>query len=269
MGVSTDKDGLSLADKEVPIIIRGAPDRLQGTVVIQNNNDQRITLKSMPVEASDLKGVHGTALDEVHVFGRINPKTQAKVRVEFPIDPATAAGTYQINLRIGSETFPATIMIDEQYELEVEPDTLTLHAAESLEFEHIFTVTNTGNVPVHLGQSLVVPVTGDGGLEYAISSAFILAAKKLKSSKRETGLNDFLAAVGGQFPGPASFHFQEATLNPGESRTLRGALQLPNNLQANHHYSVSVDLYSSAINFDVFTLPTASGNDHSKPPVIK
>lgn len=268
MGMSTDIDGLKLirvADE--PIVISGPPDRLQAMLIIENSNAERITLKSMPVDAPDLYDTDGDELEQAHIFGRIDAKHQAKVMVEFPIDSSTAAGSYQVFLRIGDENIPATIVVNEQYELDVEPDTVTLHAASQLTFEQDFTVTNTGNVTLQLGQPLIVPVEGDGGLQYALRTALQKTGEQLKVNKGEARINDVLRTLADQFPGPAHFSWQTTSLEPGESKLLRGHLQLPDNLQANHHYSVMVELYSSAMNFDVFTLqPTDTSQ---QPPVIK
>jgi len=128
-------------------------------------------------------------------------------------------------------------------------------------------ITNTGNVALQLGQPLIVPVEGDGGLQYALRTALLKTGEQLKVNKGEARVNDVLSTLAHQFPGPAQFSWQATTLEPGESKLIRGYLQLPDNLQANHHYSVMVELYSSAMNFDVFTLqPT----DSTQPtPIIK
>ncbi len=114
MGISANAADLKLVrtDKK-PVLIQGEQGRLFGSLDVQNVSDNRLTLKSIPIQSAKLRGQGNVALSSLRVRGRLNPKEQARVNIDFQIDPATPPGIYKATLLIGGEEQAAEINIAE------------------------------------------------------------------------------------------------------------------------------------------------------------
>lgn len=238
------------ADK-APVQIQGEQGRLSGTLNLHNQGPDRLTLRSIPIEAAKLKGKDAATLSVLGVRGRLSPNEKGEVRIDYEIDPTTSPGVYEATLMIGDEEQDVEINIAEVVELEIEPDSVTLNLAAEPQLTRDFSVTNTGNVAIQLGSSLVVPVQSDRMLETALKRG--LTALTAKRSKEEPQLSDVLRAIGEQLPGPMTLSWAATTINPGESKVLNTTIELPDNLQPNAFYYAEVELYSGSVRVDIYT----------------
>jgi hypothetical protein len=264
MGKSTNIAGLKLIhDHEKPIFIRGTPDRLQATLQMKNDSESKMTLKSMPIQASKLRSESREPLNEVRVFGRLYPHQQGKVQIEFPIDPTTPPGTYEGTVQVGEQIQAAQIDIDEYFELDVEPDTVTLHIDKTLKFERDFVFTNLGNVAITLGNKFTVPLKTGGGLEYLLQMGLreVCTGKKHKQydplhdrkGSRKPELSELLCSIADLTAAPARISWENVNLESGETRVVKGSIELPGNMQPNHRYVAELELYSASIILDIYT----------------
>ena len=236
---------------QAPVQIHGEQGRLYGTLDLENQSANRLTLRSIPIEAAKLRDKDAAALSSLRVHGRLSPNEKGQVRIDYEIDPTTPPGVYAAKLMIGGEEQAAEINIAEIAELDLEPDTITLNLAAQPQLTRELTVTNIGNVDIQLGDRFVVPVKSDCMLETALQRG--IAGLTAKRSSSELQLRDLLRAVGDQLAGPMSLSWSATTIKPGESRGLSATIGLPDNLQPHSYYYAEVELYSGSIRVDIYT----------------
>lgn len=252
MASKTEAADLKLVrDDKAPVRIHGEQGRLYGTLNLQNQGPDRLTLRSIPIQAARLRDKNAIELSELRVRGRLSPNELGQVRINYEIDPATPPGIYEATLMIGGEAQAAEIYIAETVELQIEPDTVTLTLAAEPRLTLDLSVTNIGNVELRLGGKLVVPIKSDAMLETALQSA--IAVVTAKRSAKETQLSDVLQAIGAQLAGPMTLAWSATTIKPGESKVLATTIELPDNLQPHAYYYADVELYSGSMHVDIYT----------------
>ncbi len=239
-----------LASGSGPVLIAGTPGRLQGTVAVQNGTDDRLTLKSLSIRAPKLLDPRRAPLEGVPLFGRIGPGESASLDFEFAIDPATPPGEYSATLLVGGEQHKAQIRIDDQVLLELQPDTVTLFAKQAAEFECHLQLTNRGNVALPLGGGWDAPLLPAGGTAGLLARALGSLAK---SKEPHVALDEVLLAAARHCPGVAELRWSEATLEAGESRSVKASIKLPAGLAPERHYTATLSLYSADLAIDVYT----------------
>jgi len=236
---------------KAPVQIHGEQGRLYGTLNLENQSANRLTLRSIPIQAAKLKDKDDAALSALRVHGRLSPKEKGLVRIDYEIDPTTPPGVYAAKLMIGGEELAAEIIIAEIVELDLEPDTITLNLAAQPQLSRELSVTNIGNVDIQLGDRVVVPVKSDCMLETALQRG--IAGLTAKRSTKEIQLRDVLQAIGDQLAGPMTLSWAATTIKPGESKVLNATIELPDNLQPHGYYYAEVELYSGSLRVDIYT----------------
>ena len=252
MGISANAAELKFVqtDKK-PVQIQGEQGRLYGSLYLQNVSDNRLTLKSIQIQTTKIRDQGDVALSQLRVRGRLNPKEQGRVSIDYQIDPATPPGIYKATLLIGSEEQAAEINIAEHSELEIAPDTITLNSNFNPNYSPEFTITNTGNVDVSLGEKIVVPLKSDQALETALQRG--IADLVSKNSTAEIQLKDVLKSVAGHLAGPLTISWEPTILKPGDTRSIRGTIELPPKLQPHSYYFAEVELYSGGVRVDIYS----------------
>ncbi len=251
MGISANAAELKLvqSDKK-PVQIQGEQGRLYGSLYLQNVSDNRLTLKSIPIQTTKIHDQGDMVLSRLRVRGRLNPKEQARVYIDYPIDPATPPGTYKATLLIGGEEQAAEINIAENAELEIAPDSITLNTNFNPNYDPEFTFTNTGNVDVSLGEKIIVPLQSDRALETALQRG--IADLVSGRSTAEIQLKDVLKSVAGYLAGSLTISWKPTILKPGDTRSIKGKIELPANLQPHSYYFAEVELYSGNVRVDIY-----------------
>lgn len=252
MGISANAADLKLVhtDKK-PVLIQGEQGRLFGSLDVQNVSDNRLTLKSIPIQSAKLRGQGNVALSSLRVRGRLNPKEQARVNIDYQIDPATPPGIYKATLLIGGEEQAAEINIAENAELETTPYSITLNTNFKPNYSPKFTFTNTGNVDISLGEKMIIPVKSD----QALGTALQRGITKLVSTRSadEIQLRDILTSVAGHLAGSLTINWEPTVLKPGDTQSIQAKIELPDNLQPHSYYYAELELYSSDVRVDIYT----------------
>lgn len=259
MGRSTNISSLRLIhEQNKPVLIHGLRGRLQGTLTLKNDSETKLTLKSMPIQAPQLRGEGGEPLSEVRLFGRLYPNQQGRINFEVPIDPSTPSGTYEGTVQIGEQTQPVQIRISENVELDVEPDAITLNIKDQRSFEREFVFTNIGNVAIPLGEKWIAALQTQQGIETQMVQGLKEMCENKKEddddpSKNAESLMKMLCALSKRQPGPVTFSLENATLEPGETRVIKATLRLPDDMQPHRRYFAEIELFSASILLDVYT----------------
>jgi len=258
MGRSANIPGLQLIhDPQQPILIYGSPGRVQGTLTLKNDSETKLTVRSIPIQAPELRSRTLEPLQEVRVFSRMYPSQQSRVTLDFPIDYSTPPGIYQATVQIGDQSQPVQIRISESVELEVEPDTVTVSLKDKNKFEREFVVTNVGNVPVSVGDKWVAALQSSEGVESQLVQSMKDLCKKKQDERTPSGdegaLRDLLCLVASQQSGPVILTWNNLTLAPGESKVMEGSIEVPDGMEPHRHYFAEFDLFSASMLVDIYT----------------
>lgn len=256
MGRSADIAGLKLIHETPdPILICGIPGRLQGVLNLHNDSGSKMTLKSMPLQAPKLRGLARQPINEVALSARLYPNQQGSVAFQFPIDPTTPPGTYEASLKIGGRTQAVQIRVNEHIELRVLPDTLTLYTDGERRFEREFVVSNVGNVAVPVGDKCVAPLRSPQGLGQQLQWGLKDVCKKAEDESPDSAqlLKQVLCALAAQQAGLVTMRRENVTLEPGETRVIKGVIELPADMQLFQHYVTDVEMFSARVRLHVYT----------------
>jgi len=252
MGISANTAQLKLVhDSKKPVLLYSKQGRLHGNLYLQNKSASKLTLNSIPIESVKIRDQANGPLSNLRARGRLQPNEQGMVHIDYLIDPTTPPGTYQATLLIGGEEQAAEISIAEHVELEIEPDTITLNTESKPNYTPEFKVTNIGNVDVNLGEKLFVPLKSEQSLETSLQSGFadLLASR----SAADIQLVDVISAVARHLLGSVTVTWGKTTIKPGETKTIKVKLDLPDNMQLHRYYYADIQLYSADVRLDIYT----------------
>ena len=236
---------------KAPVQIHGDRGRLYGSLSLQNQTANRLSLKSIPVQASKIRDKDAAEIIALRAHGRLSPNGRGQVSIGYEIDPSTPPGVYKATLLIGDEEQAAEINIAENAELDIVPDTITLNTAAQVKRECEFSVTNLGNVEIQLGDRRIVPLKSDCMLETALRQSILEITSS--RSKSEPALLDMLQVVSEKLPKPIILSWNRTTIKPSESKTLKVKIDVPDNLQAHAYYYADAEFYSSSVRIDIYT----------------
>ncbi len=252
MGINTNTAELKFVTSDnKPVVIHGGQGRLFGSLYLENISDSHLTLKSIPIQAAEILGHDNAALSKLRVRGRFNPKEQARVYIDYQINPTTPPGIYKATLMIGGEEKAAEINIAENAELEITPDVITLNTHFNANYSTEFTFTNIGNVDVRLREKIIVPIKSDQAVETAFQRG--IADVTSGNSTADVELKDILISVTDHLAKPLSIFWEPILLRPGDTQSLQGKIELPDNLQPHSYYYAELELYSGDVRVDIYT----------------
>ena len=254
IGTTTEIPGLKLLAKgRGPVLISGIPGRLHGSLAFQNSTAERVTLKSISIQAPQLLGLKREPLDAVPILGRLAPNASANVDFEFAIDPATPPGEYVATISVGGEQHSAQIQVDDHVELEVRPDAVTLFADEKSKYEFDLQLTNVGNVALPLGENWDAVMMPSDGAEGMLLRALAGAVNGKDKDKTRPTLDEVLLACSRQCPGIAKIRWDATNLEAGETHRVGATIELPAGLPRDRHFIAKLDLYSAELRIDIYT----------------
>jgi hypothetical protein len=240
-----------LPDSKAPLILRASQGRLYGTLNLRNTGDNQISAKSISIQAQDILKIDNTELNILHLRGRVPARDQRQVRVEYQINPTTPPGIYKAKLQLGDEEQAAEIHVEKNVELDITPAEVILQRTENPQLSQEFQFTNTGNVDIHLADKFIIPIKSDAMLETALQRG--IESLTSSRSKKEPQLSDVLQAIGKQLAGPMTLSWRKLSIKPGETKTIKTKIELPDNLQPNSRYYSELELYSGSVLIEIYT----------------
>ncbi|MBL3591570.1 MAG: hypothetical protein JMN24_17570 [gamma proteobacterium endosymbiont of Lamellibrachia anaximandri] len=255
MGISTTVTGLKFAHKtQKPITIHGTPGRLQGSLSVINKSESKLTLRSMPIKASKLRGKDQDKLSELRLTARVYPQQTGVLRFNIPVDPTTPAGIYDASLQVGGESQSLRIQIHEHMALSAIPTTLSFVTTGECSFTRDISLENRGNTTIMLGGRDEALLKDVQKRESLLSNELQrLEPDQLKGKSTGDVAAALLQSVYHQKADVIALVMEDATLQPGEQQTIKGTFTLPETLQPFKHYSADMDILSARIKVDVYT----------------
>jgi hypothetical protein len=229
--------------EDARLLFFGPPRRLAGSIPLINNSAAKQSLRSLEVSGTEFP------LKEIPFNVRLSPGEKASVRSVIALDPSTAPGTYELQLRVGSRTVPATLHVEEVVDLRIEPRSLTILAGADGSYTKQLTFYNAGNVALHTGNRCEEPI-----FETADTAATALAAlHKADKKSIETMLRSVLEELGELSVGPLIIKRDRTVLRPGRTEVLDLEFELPAGMKPERRYRANLQLYNAPVAVEIYT----------------
>jgi hypothetical protein len=240
-------DKVSLSEGDV--ILNGPPERLSGTLKLQNSHNSALRVKSLPLTPVGKKSALPIKPDL-----RINTKLEAgeqrleEVTVSLARD--TPPGTYEQYLSIGGEKRKITLIVQPTIEIGIHPSVFTFqNTSPGKVHQAIFTLSNMGNLPFQIPEIKHIAALDMDFLCRAFGTAF--------REEEGNGLVETLDRVTRKLkkglPNWAGSKVAEAgeIVEPGGNVVVHLNITLPENTNPGDDYAGSVRFWDKDISFVV------------------
>src|SRR4051812_28059293 len=89
-----------------PHLFAGAPPTCTGELLITNESDGRLWLRTVKVVGLDDEAAQGLGFAELTLSTRVGPRAKTRARGRIRIDPRTPPGRYRAELTLGDQRAP-------------------------------------------------------------------------------------------------------------------------------------------------------------------
>ena len=246
----TESAGIQFAGPDdARLVFSGPPQRLTGTIPLINTSSDKQKLRRLEVSADVLKGPAQLPLEEVPFLVKLSPGQQAAVAGVISLDEGTPAGTYEMEVKVGDRTVPATVHVTEVVDLFVEPTDVTILAGAAQSYTRKFIVENRGNTKLPLGDRCEAPIFDS----FDLASSLVIGLHKADKSSLREMVKSFLTEWGDLLAGTLVIKREAMILRPGQRVVMEAEFEIPAELKPFHHYFSNVQLYNAFLNVDIYT----------------
>lgn len=177
-----------------------------------------------------------------------------RVFLRFP--RSTPPGTYRGMLTLDGAERPIEVEVEPEVFLQAVPSQLELSGAPRGRITAECELMNGGNVPVEIGRAQAFGVFDEGGIECAIGRA---AVAELRPGEKR--IDRFVDAVAEMHGGLVrmSVNPGKGPLQPGEARTIRLSLTVPERLKPGHAYAGNWVLHNLSYSVRITVAGGAAG----------
>jgi hypothetical protein len=233
-----------------PLVLSGPPAALTGSVRLRNPGDRTVVLRD-----ADLRDPSGALpLPEArHAFAPLvlRPDQARSLPLSIALNRAIPPGTYEVELEVGGLTRTAVLHVAESVALDVEPDPVVVPNQGGVPQRKRLVVTNEGNVPVKVGDPVVV----DLYLDPPRRRGFRLALERRVAVEREEE----------ERVGVAEVHAPKSVqLDPGETAPVEIEVTLQDELAAERRYRGRLPVVTAEV--DLVVLASRGGAGEEEPP---
>jgi hypothetical protein len=139
-------------DEDETIVVRGSPAALQGVLPLRNRGGSRAVLRELAI--IDRGGALGGPLEATHRVATtvLRPEQARALPMALRLPRTTPPGDYELLLRVGDEERRLVAHVVESTSVAVEPNPLIVENRPGVAIRKTIVVTNTGNVPVSVGE---------------------------------------------------------------------------------------------------------------------
>jgi hypothetical protein len=227
---------------------RGSPRGIEGLAPLA------ISVPAAATLAVDLK--------EADTSARIGPLTLQTepagadaTWLRFDLPPTTPPGKYSGSVQLDADKFPITVEVHPQEELSISPPGLSVTAPAGGEATIELVLVNDGNVPFEIERTHAFNLLQRQAIEEAIHAA--LRAETAKGASR---LDRFVDELADRHGGLVRITIAEGAgeLAPGEARSLRAVLRLPDDLKPGSTYTSTWPLGNLNVSVDIHIEPAAA-----------
>lgn len=242
---------------DAKLFFSGPPQHLTGSIPLINTGSDKQTIRSISVNAGDLKGQAQLPLREIPFAARLHPNQQVTIAGAMAVDPRTPPGSYEIEVKLGSRTLPATVHVTEVVDLRMEPGEITILAGSAGSYTRRFVIENAGNTDLPLGARCDAPVFDS----FDLVSSMLIGLHKADKASVESMTRGFLREWSELQAGTLVVNREPIILRPGQKVAADAEFQLPPELKPLRHYQAQLQLYNATLSVDIYTTAkTGSAN---------
>lgn len=218
---------------EEPVVLAGPPARLRGEVHLTNTGSTPMRVRGFGVRGAELAGVPGAG----RLTARLGAGDAVATRAAVALPTTTPPGRYPVTLDVEGSVVPATLVVTADPSSEVAPGRVLCGPGRT---EVELLLTNTGNVTLDLAPRTRATLRADPDL----------AALPL------------LPRPGDADDGPhAALELtDQAPLEPGERRTVRAAVVVPDDVDPERRYLALLPLATTTLRAVVTPAPPAAAS---------
>jgi len=236
---------------------------VSGEVWLENREARDIELRPGSLHAPQLRPIEGTragSIARVSLPKYLRGHERQLVSIAFDVDPSNPPGTYDASLVIedteGTATFPAQIVVAQDYSLTIEPHELVVTAPPGGSFAGEVVVVNEGNVPID-----VWPL-GEFPLEDPWREPRCCCC--CRDDKVGAGEAEHESDDEPEF-GVVVIDNEHTIVQPGTSATVTFVGHVPDDVPANMHLRARPRVGIERFTLDVITPPGGTGEPRSEP----
>lgn len=254
-----------------PIVLVGAPDEIEGDLLLHNPGDQKLILRDARMRSerpktakAGMPSLPDVALRRIVLRGGATRSVHFKI----PMSPYTPPGEYRGQFEVGGRTREVVMHVTETIQLDISPSQILVENRPRQTLTKRVVFTNSGNVPLAIGD--IGPVVLDDTLFECRTNRAAIAAVGDKITK----LDDYIVELARQAKatleqtGHLRVHLTkgELSLEPGEVRAVDLEIRVPDKLDRRTRYVGTAVLYNSNLGFLVVPTHTASTRRGTKTP---
>ncbi len=258
MGTSTSTSGLKLLQvQKKPLVIHSVDGEIIGSILLQNDSDSKVRLKSMPITAPELKTRTQEPVSEARLFGKLYPNERGDIAFNIPIDPTTPPGTYKANFAVGGATQDVEVVVIEHLDMEVMPDSIVIQVTKEKnhQVDKSFKFINLGNTDVTINGAWPFSLQSHQDMDVVLLNLLQNSCNEKRGSKDDGSTRELICNMVNKYPKQGKIDFTKGvTVKAGEEVDINSTIHLPDDMQTNMHYFAAVDVFGANILFDIYSL---------------
>jgi len=248
------------------LLFVGEAGSVSGEVWLENRDAREIELRPASLHAPQLRLIEGARAGgtaRVSLPKYLRGHERQLVSIAFDVDPSNPPGTYDASLVIedaeGTATFPAQIVVTQDYSLSIEPDELVVTAPPGGSFAGEVVVVNEGNVPIDvwpLGEFSLDDPWREPRCCCCCRDDKVGAGEAEHESPESDAEPEFGVVV---------IDNERTTVQPGTSATVKFVGHVPDDVPANMHLRARPRIGTKRFSLDVITPPGGVSEPRSEP----
>jgi hypothetical protein len=250
MGAPAPQMAIQLAASDTAtVFFSGPPQALQGNIPLVNTGAEKEKIRSIEVNAQDLRGPASLPLKEVPFYAKLQPGQQASVAGMIALDPTTRPGKYDFEIMVAGKTAPATAQVAEVVDFRITPSNITILAGSSSTFTRQFVIENAGNVDLPTGSKCEATIFDS----FDLITGLLTGLHNSDRTSVETMVKGFLDEWANLEVGILTISRMPVTVHPGQKLTVDVDFKLPAGLKPLRHYYANLQLYNATLGVDIYT----------------
>lgn len=237
------------ASESAPIFFFGPPQALEGNIPLVNTGADKEKIRSIQVNAQDLRGPASLPLNEIPFYARLQPGQQASVPGRIALDPTTRPGKYDFEIMVAGKSVPATAQVAEVVDFRITPSSVTILAGSAGTFTRQFVIENAGNVDLPTGSKCEATIFDS----FDILTGLLTGLHNSDKTSVETMVKGFLDEWANLEIGTLTISRMPVTVHPGQKLTVDVDFKLPSGLKPLRHYYANLQLYNATLGVDIYT----------------
>ncbi|WP_346237020.1 hypothetical protein ABDK00_012725 [Niabella insulamsoli] len=243
-------DQLQVADEEV--ILNGPPSNLKGQIVLNNDTDERLRVKALPIQPPT-KGLTSSAGDQpfLNIPLRIGSKEKRATTVFHQVNPHTPPGIYESILHAGGKKRKLKLVVQPSVKIDIQPRQLTFQGtAPQTKHTALITLSNTGNMPFQVPEVKHVTTLD---MDYLCRASSLAIKSKAATDGYAAFMDEVTRHVHSSLTEALKATIKESgmVLQPGEVKVIQLSLVLPKNTDGSRDYAGGIRIWNQVISYSI------------------